>query len=253
MLKQRKLAFWLVGFLGSTVVMASGAETSVPVLDSIPPISVQQNAVENSDDGNITTAMEAETSAAEKLLNSLSALQNLNANFVQTVRDANGVVVEESEGRFLWKRPDLFRWDVTEPFEQSIVVKDGEQHQYDADLEQLTIQPVSDETLTLPNILLAGNVAELESRFKVRQIAAVAGGSGDSAGTQSLFLLSPVDGGNELQSLLLVFEAGQLVSIEVTDSLEQTNRFELINQPGDGLGEKDFVIETAVGTDVIRL
>lgn len=204
--------------------------------------------------------------ASSRLLEQLEAIGALNAKFNQTVRDDKGVLVDESSGRFLWKRPDLFRWDIEQPFPQSIVLNGKEQLQYDADLEQLTIQPILEEAVTLPNILLAGDVASLDELYSVRIIESLMSSSeaGDKNSVMQdgfaqkkeqtkkiLFLLSPKDLSAELQSILMEFSGDALAAIDVVDSLQQTSRFELENIQGPALTEKDFEIQTAPGTSVI--
>ena len=244
----------LIGLSVCASVSASGAESAAvsnylngqetPEIEIIPSASVHHQAAQLLTENN--------ESAAQQLLKKLNELQNLHVLFEQSVRDSKGELVDESSGRFLWMRPDLFRWDVTQPFEQSIVVKDGEQHQYDPDLEQLSIQTVSQEALTLPNILLAGDAEELEYLYKVRVIEQRAGAE-EAGGVQDkqLFMLAPHDRGGELQSILLTFGDADLLSIEVVDSLEQTNRFELsvVDEP---LSAGDFEIEVAEGTEIIQ-
>ena len=201
--------------------------------------------------------------ASSQLLEQLDAIRALNARFNQTVRDNKGVLVDESSGRFLWKRPDLFRWDIEQPFPQSIVLNGKEQLQYDADLEQLTIQPILEEAVTLPNILLAGDVASLDQLYSVRIIKSVIGSDDNSSVVEGavkqgkedakklLFLLSPKGQSAELQSILMEFSGGALAAIDVVDSLQQTSRFELENIQGPALAEEDFEIQTAPGTSVI--
>ncbi len=240
-------------FVSLWVVWASDAHASsigmVPAVDA-PTQFVGENQ-ENTVVELVDTASPT-SSAGQRLLDQLNTLQDLNASFVQTVRDAKGVVVDESRGRFLWKRPRLFRWDIEQPFAQSIVIKNDEQYQYDADLEQLTIQPLDSNAATLPNILLASDETALNKNYRVRTIERRAATEFGDAGSSELFSISPRQVNAELETILLEFKRGALVSIDIVDSLQQTSRFELSPNGGDALSADDFEIVTAPGTVIVR-
>ncbi|MDX1654714.1 MAG: outer membrane lipoprotein chaperone LolA, partial [Candidatus Competibacteraceae bacterium] len=69
-------------------------------------------------------------------------LQSLSGDFVQQVFDADGRLLETSEGRMWMQRPERFRWDYRTPFPQ-LVVADGERiWLYDQELEQVTVKPM---------------------------------------------------------------------------------------------------------------
>src|SRR5512143_779757 len=54
----------------------------------------------------------------------LSGLKTLSASFVQVVRNKQGDITDRATGRLSISRPDRFRWDYSEPYEQ-VIVADG--------------------------------------------------------------------------------------------------------------------------------
>ncbi len=76
---------------------------------------------------------------AIKRLNSfIKKLQTIDANFTQQVEEADGHTPPISRGRFSAKRPGLFRWDYSEPFEQMILSDGKAVYYYEIDLAQVT-------------------------------------------------------------------------------------------------------------------
>ena len=63
--------------------------------------------------------------ARASLRNRLAAMDRFHAHFSQFIEGARGEVIEESTGEVLMQRP-LLRWEVDEPYPQTIVA-DAEQ------------------------------------------------------------------------------------------------------------------------------
>ncbi|MBA3564236.1 MAG: outer membrane lipoprotein carrier protein LolA, partial [Gammaproteobacteria bacterium] len=51
----------------------------------------------------------------------LDEVETLRAEFHQTVEDGEGRVVQTSDGVLTIARPDRFRWDYAEPYEQLVL------------------------------------------------------------------------------------------------------------------------------------
>ncbi|MBF0193862.1 MAG: outer membrane lipoprotein chaperone LolA [Magnetococcales bacterium] len=68
----------------------------------------------------------------------IDKLQTIDAEFTQQVEEADGNSPPLSKGRFSAKRPGLFRWDYTDPFEQMILSDGKAVYYYEVDLAQVT-------------------------------------------------------------------------------------------------------------------
>ena len=98
----------------------------------------------------------------------LTETQTMSANFTQTLKAADGKLLQESAGRFYLQRPGKFRWNYTEPYPQEIV-SDGEQVWiYDVDLEQVTVQKQGTGRDNTPMALLH-NRQSLEQAFEIHE------------------------------------------------------------------------------------
>ena len=113
------------------------------------------------------TAADPSVAAAEKRLRDyLGETETLTANFRSLVLDEEREPLSESVGTLLVKRPGRFRWEETSP-EPLLLVTDGTSlWNYDAELEQVTVQNVSDLDRANPAQLLGGG-ADLERDFVV--------------------------------------------------------------------------------------
>jgi outer membrane lipoprotein carrier protein len=96
-------------------------------------------------------------------------LHTLQADFDQQVVDSEHNVIQSSQGHMWIKRPGRFRWDYETPYRQQIVA-DGERlWSYDEDLEQVTVQKVSDVLTSTPAMLLSGG-QPLEEVFVIEEL-----------------------------------------------------------------------------------
>ncbi|WP_348762130.1 outer membrane lipoprotein chaperone LolA [uncultured Salinisphaera sp.] len=112
----------------------------------------------------VTSASAATGSQA--LTDFYNKVDTLSTDFQQVQRDDSGNIVQQASGTFLLSRPDRFRWEYTQPFEQ-IIVSDGQTFKfYDVDLSQVTIRDVSATLNATPALLLTGGEA-LSEAFKI--------------------------------------------------------------------------------------
>ena len=93
--------------------------------------------------------------SAEKRLNdALSNLDNLTAEFKQTVLDDDKQVVQQSSGKVAIQRPGKFSWIYTTPYEQQIIADGKELWVYDVDLDQVTVKPMATGLASAPIMIL---------------------------------------------------------------------------------------------------
>lgn len=149
-----------------------------------------------------------------------NGLRTLQADFDQQVVDSELNVQQSSQGHMWIKRPGRFRWDYETPYRQQIVA-DGERlWSYDEDLEQVTVQKVSDVLTSTPAMLLSGG-QPLEEVFVVEELK-----PGKSF---RQVLLTPKSDDSNVTAITLYFDARTLVRIRAFDSFGNTTTFTFSN------------------------
>ncbi len=143
----------------------------------------------------------------------LTKVTTLEGRFEQKLIDAEGAVVEVSNGHLEIERPGRFRWTYSDPYEQWLVADGLNIWSYDVDLAQVTVKPQA-EALTNTPALLLGGAAEALQQFDIDS-------SMVEAGTTWVRLI-PVDPDSGFDRLELGFSEGQLSRMVFFDNLEQT-------------------------------
>ena len=83
-------------------------------------------------------------------------------SFEQALIDADGEVVEKTNGILEIQRPGQFRWSYIEPYEQSLVADGLNIWNYDVDLAQVTVKPQAEALANTPALLLGGSAGALD-------------------------------------------------------------------------------------------
>jgi outer membrane lipoprotein carrier protein len=107
--------------------------------------------------------------ATERLNLALKQMDNLTADFKQTLLDEDKNVVQQSRGTLALQRPGKFAWTYIEPFEQRIVADGSELWIYDVELEQVTVKPM-DEGLSNAPIMILMKQADVTEEFDVHEV-----------------------------------------------------------------------------------
>lgn len=92
-------------------------------------------------------------------------LQSLRGNFSQTVLDSHGNITASSHGLLALKSPRLFRWQVTDPYQQLIVADGKKVWVYEPDLQQVTVRDQGAEEAHSPLTILT-DLSQLDTEFK---------------------------------------------------------------------------------------
>jgi len=173
-----------------------------------------------------------------------SGLHSMTAKFRQQMIDADGELVQEGRGTLSIQRPNRFRWQYTEPYEQ-LILGDGEKlWSYDADLEQAVVRGYGDVLAASPAMLLSGarDVAELY------EVAALRIEDG-----LDWVVLAPRALETDFKLLGLGFADGELRRMDLIDSLDQLTRIELTGvERNPALEESVFEFSPPPGVDVIE-
>jgi outer membrane lipoprotein carrier protein len=98
-------------------------------------------------------------------------LHSLRGEFSQTVYDAHGNVTASSHGKLALQAPRLFRWQVTDPYQQLIVADGRRVWVYEPDLEQVTVRDQGAEEAHSPLTVLT-DLSQLDSEFKATDAGA---------------------------------------------------------------------------------
>lgn len=107
----------------------------------------------------------AATGARARLDAFANGLHSLRGNFSQTVYDSHGNVTGSSHGILALQTPRLFRWQVTDPYQQLIVADGKKVWVYEPDLQQATVRDQGAEEAHSPLTVLT-DLAQLDTEFK---------------------------------------------------------------------------------------
>lgn len=111
----------------------------------------------------------ADQQAIITLQQRLELVNQYSADFEQTVRSSKGQVVQNGQGKFYVKRPNLFRLDSKSP-QENVIVSDGETLWfYDPFVAQVTANWVKDAVSDTPFVLLTSNDKSHWKQYNVTQ------------------------------------------------------------------------------------
>lgn len=192
-----------------------------------------------------STASSREASAAAAgLQERLARLEQFDSAFRQTVYSADGVELQDVEGRLSATRRGQVRWETAAPYEQLLVSDGTTIWLYDPDLEQVTVRPFRRNIAETPAMLLIGDTGQLTDEYRVLPIEAEAGQRG--------WQLIPHEPGAMFERIELVFEKGAPLSMKLWDAMEQVTviRFSDGSTAAD-LDPELFQFEAPPGTDVL--
>ncbi len=143
----------------------------------------------------------------------LDGTERLRARFTQSLYDERRSLLETSSGVMFLSRPDRFRWEYREPFEQ-LIVGDGERVWiHDVDLQQVTVRPVADALGATPASLLSSR-RPVRERFDVREL-------GERDGLVRVALVPRLED-TTFAAVRLGFDEGGLRLMELEDNFGQT-------------------------------
>lgn len=162
-------------------------------------------------------------SADEQLRVLLDTYTTFSAEFSQISSSDQGRRVQESSGRLDVAKPDLFRWESSEPFPQEIVGDGQYIWVHDPDLEQVTRKSAQNGTSSAPALILNGRIDELRKQFRIVRL------SGQTGGAQ-LFELIPLSDQNTFSRIRLFFEGSMISELMLEDTLGQRTTIVFRNQ-----------------------
>ena len=182
---------------------------------------------------------------AKSLAEILAGTLTYQADFKQSVYRENSDQPDVTIGKFLIQRPNHFRWQTNEPFEQSIIADGAHLWTYDPELEQVTIQNQQSVLTDSPLLLLTSSVESLVEAFDIIEVK-----SKDKE-NQQLFALTPKK--NSLfESVHILIEDKKIKEFFLVDTLGGRTGVEFkniaLNQKVD---VKEFIFVPPEGIDII--
>jgi outer membrane lipoprotein carrier protein len=117
----------------------------------------------------LTSGAVSAADAEQRLKAALKKMDNVSAEFKQTLRDEDKKIVQQSRGTLALQRPGKFAWNYTEPFEQRIVADGSELWVYDVELDQVTVKPM-DQGLSNAPIMILMKQSDVSEQFVVSEV-----------------------------------------------------------------------------------
>lgn len=191
--------------------------------------------------GRIVMAEEAKA----RLESYLNELKTLEASFEQSLISENKGLQELSNGKFYLSRPGKFRWDYTEPFEQSIIA-DGEKiWVYDKDLDQVTVRDMRAALADSPALLLSDTVS-ISDQFQVTTLT--------EQDNKEWFILKPKNQENQYIDIRLAFVNTVIEQMELRDNFGQITKIYFSDQKANASMDAEiFNFKPPAGVDVLNV
>jgi outer membrane lipoprotein carrier protein len=192
-----------------------------------------------------STEQQYQVNPAEQQLQAFfDGLRTLTATFEQQVNDADGALIQKSQGHLWLQRPGRFRWDYLQPYHQ-LIVSDGQQiWVYDEDLEQVTVQAFDATISQTPASLLSSDKPILDS-FVVTLL-------GEREGILWLHLL-PRGQDTAFDEMRLGLQAGKLRFMDLRDGLGHTTILSFTEvKRNTSVDPQLFTFVPPAGVDVVR-
>jgi outer membrane lipoprotein carrier protein len=181
--------------------------------------------------------------AAMQLAALLEPVQQMSAEFTQTVLGTRQELLQSAEGYLRLARPQQFKWVLLAPYPQTIVTSGSRLFVYDPDLEQVQIRPIADALNGTPALVLLGTGTDIQAQFDVVH---------EVANDVDEFVLVPKNTDALYTEIRMTFSAQRLVRIEIVDSLGQLTDVSFHNLVVNGpLAPDEFEFVVPPDADVI--
>ena len=104
--------------------------------------------------------------AIQRLDKYFSEVDSFEGQFLQTVFDENGEVIQDAKGEVALDKPGRFRWQYTQPYPQLILADGDYLWIYDEELLQATAKPIGEALGNAP-IMLLTDIRPLNKDFEI--------------------------------------------------------------------------------------
>ncbi len=184
------------------------------------------------------------SNALERMSNFFDNQSTYFAEFNQVILDEGLHLVEESAGLMWLSRPNRFRWEYYEPFEQTVVSDGDDIWVYDNELEQASVRDISDVLDQSAAEILSGT-GNIEERYSVEDLGV--------QGALAWVTLRPLNqDASQFESMRLGFDEVTLRTMEILDTLGDTTRIQMQDVIlGSEFQDKVFQFVLPEGVDLI--
>ncbi len=110
----------------------------------------------------------ADTTATDELAVLMDNIRTMQATFIQSLVNQSGARIgTKTTGKMAVARPGKFRWEITKPHDQLIIINNNKMISYDPDLSQITNRKVNVNQPGNPAMLLSSPVESLKQSFQI--------------------------------------------------------------------------------------
>ncbi len=184
--------------------------------------------------------------ASQQLAQFNQTVQTARGEFTQIVFSQTGKIKQQSQGVFSFSRPGKFRWQITDPFPQTIVSNGKQVITYDPDLEQASIRSANSALESTPSALLFGQ-AQLDRLFKMTNVE-------KSLGDLNWLEAEPYDSSGLFNQIRIGWREQLPRVLEISDSLGQVTRLTLSNwETQVEFKPTEFELELPPGVDLLEI
>ena len=193
----------------------------------------------------LSPVMALAADATTQLRQFISTVHSATGEFTQQTVNASGQGRPAQSGKFSFKRPGMFKWDVKKPYEQLIVSDGRSVYQYDPDLAQVTQRSVDQSIGASPAAILFGS-GSLDEAFVISALPAKDG--------LSWLRAIPRTTGAGFTHVDMGFKNNAPVRLDVLDAFGQTTRIGLNHIVANpALAANEFKFVPPEGVDVVRM
>ncbi len=217
---------WLTSF----AVFILATQSQLTIAENIPAETPADNVID--------TKATTQTDAKVELQETLKNFDGYQANFVQTVKDSEGVTIHESLGSLLFKQPGMFEWKVTEP-ESELLISNGETvWWFNPFVEQVTIYDAGQAMDKTPFALLVSSDENIWQQFDIQK-------------SPTGFVIKPKDlEAAQVIKLEIKLNNSQLTEIAVTTRSRQVSTYKLSDQKLVQVEPTRFEFSIPIGVDI---
>jgi outer membrane lipoprotein carrier protein len=187
--------------------------------------------------------------AADELAQFFTNMHTMQATFTQSLlNQQNSAIGTKTIGNMIIERPGKFRWEMTQPHQQLIIINKDKMLLYDPDLAQLTKRQVDYRRPGNPAMLLSSSVDSLKQSFQIVKLP--------KQGPGLWFKLTPKTQKNQesgYQWIKIHFVNAQLKAMYIHDNLEQTSLISFTNILLNlEIAPKKFTFTPPPNTDILN-
>lgn len=192
---------------------------------------------------NLCSSIAVAGTALSQLESFIQDVETFQADFEQTLYDADSEPLQSSLGSVQLKRPGRFVWTYTEPEEQQIIADGKRIWMYDKELEQVTVNDIDDRVAGTPLALLM-RASPLEEAFDIQEL-----GEADDI---NWLELTPKSESSDFEQIFIGLNSTGLAAMELRDNFGQATQIVFSNfESGMVLDDELFEFTAPEGVDVI--